>query len=351
MEESTRSAPYRVVQWATGNIGTKSLREVIEHPQLELVGVHVSSPAKVGLDAGELAGLGRPVGVVATGDIAAVIASEPDCVLYMRQGCDLDEVCALLAAGIDVVTTRGEFHHPASMDPVDRERVEDACRWGESSIHSTGSSPGFISEAVPLVLSSIQRRLDHLQIDEFADLSERDSPDLLFNVMGFGKAPDAFDERRFSHGADAFGPSLRLVAEAVGLPLDEVVSSGSVATATHDTEIAAGPIAAGTVAAQRMAVTGLRHGEPLLGFSAHWYCTTAVDADWDLRATGWRVVVDGDCPLDVDLRFAIPIERMAATTPGYTANRAVNAVPVVCEAPPGIRTVVDLPQIIARFGG
>jgi hypothetical protein len=351
MTESTRSAPYRVVQWATGNIGTKSLREVIEHPQLELVGVHVSSPAKVGLDAGELAGLGRPVGVVATGDIAAVIASEPDCVLYMRQGCDLDEVCALLTAGIDVVTTRGEFHHPASMAASDRERVEDACRRGESSIHSTGSSPGFISEAVPLVLSSIQRRLDHLQIDEFADLSERDSPDLLFNVMGFGKAPDAFDERRFAHGADAFGPSLRLVAEAVGLPLDEVVSSGSVATATHDTEIAAGPIAAGTVAAQRMAVTGLRHGEPLLGFSAHWYCTTDIDAEWDLRATGWRVVVDGDCPLDVELRFAIPIERMAETTPGYTANRAVNAVPYVCEAPPGIRTVVDLPQIIARFGG
>jgi hypothetical protein len=200
------------------------------------------------------------------------------------------------------------------------------------------------------VLTSIQRRLDHLQIDEFADLSERPSPDLLFEVMGFGKDPADFDERRFAHGAHSFGPSMRQFADAVGLPLDEVVSTGSVATATRDVEIAAGPIAAGTVAAQRMAVTGLRGGEPLVGFSAHWYCTTGIDADWDLRDTGWRVVVDGDCPLDVELRFAIPLDRMAETAPGYTANRAVNAVPVVCDAAPGIRTTADLPQVIATLG-
>jgi len=341
---------YRVVQWATGNIGTKAMREVMAHPRLDLVGVHVSNPAKVGVDAGVLAGLGRSVGVSATGDIADVLALAPDCVLYMRKGLDPDEVCTLLGAGIDVVTTAGELHHPPSMDPALRQRVEDACRLGGSSIHSTGSSPGFISEAVPLVLTSIQRRLDHLRIEEFADLSERPSPDLLFEVMGFGKDPADFDERRFAHGAHSFGPSMRQLADAIGLPLDDVVSTGSVATATRDLEIAAGPIAGGTVAAQRMVVTGLRGGEPLLGFRAHWYCTREIDADWDLRDTGWRVVVDGDCPLDVELRFAIPLERMAETAPGYTANRAVNALPFVCDAAPGIRTTADLPQIIAALG-
>ena len=48
---------YRVVQWATGNIGTRSLRTAIEHPQLDLVGVYVHSPDKAGRDAGELCGL------------------------------------------------------------------------------------------------------------------------------------------------------------------------------------------------------------------------------------------------------------------------------------------------------
>jgi len=343
------ASTYRVVQWATGNIGTRSLRAVIEHPQLTLVGLHVHSADKEGRDAGELCGVG-PTGVLATRDIEHVVALEPDCVLYMQQGCDFDVICRLLESGIDVVTTRGEFHHPGSMDPAVRDRVEAACAKGGSSIHSTGISPGFISEAIPIVLTSIQRRLDRLQIQEFADLSSRDSPELLFDLMGFGSEPEAFDPRRWAHGGESFGPSLRLMGEAIGMPLDSVEASGDVATATRDVEIAAGTIRAGTVAAQRMTVSGRRGGEELIGFSATWYCSTELDADWDLRGGGWRVIVDGDCPLDIEIRLAVPLERMAETTPGYTANRAVNAVPVVCHAAPGIRTTVDLPHVIANLG-
>ena len=341
---------YRVAQWATGNIGTRSLRAVIEHPHLELVALHVHSEAKVGRDAGELCGL-DPVGVLATATIDDVLAATPDCVLYMPQGCDVDAICRLLDAGVDIVTTRGEFHHPGSMDPEVRARIEAACERGGSSIHSTGVSPGFISEAVPIVLASIQRRLDHLRIDEFADLSSRNSPELLFDLMGYGRDPSAFDRGRWAHGAASFGPSLRLIAEAVGLPLDSVEPSGAVATATRDIEIAAGTILAGTVAAQRMTVSGLRDGAPLLTFSATWYCSTELDVDWDLRENGWRVVIEGDAPLDLEIRMPIPPERMAETTPGYTANRAVNAVAVVCAAAPGIRTTVDLPQVVAHLGG
>jgi 4-hydroxy-tetrahydrodipicolinate reductase len=94
-----------------------------------------------------------------------------------------------------------------------------------------------------------------------------------------------------------------------------------------------------------------RHGDDeLLKFSATWYCSTEIDADWDLRPGGWHVTVVGDCPLDMDLRLDIPLDRMAESTPGYTANRAVNAVPVVCQVAPGIRTTVDLPQIVADLG-
>jgi 4-hydroxy-tetrahydrodipicolinate reductase len=339
----------RVVQWATGNIGTRALRGVIEHPGLELAGVYVYSPDKAGRDAGELCGLG-PTGVAATGDVEDVLAARPDCVLYMARACDVDEVCRLLASGANVVTTRGEFHHPASMAPATRARVEEACASGGTSIHSTGSSPGFITEAVPLVLTSIQRRLDGLTIEEFADLSRRNSPELLFRLMGFGQPPAAVGEARLNHGLHSFGPSLRALADAVGLPLDDLTAGGEMAAATRTVEIAAGTIEAGSVAGQRTVVTGWRAGRPALRFQATWYCTTDLDKDWDLGATGWRVTVEGDAPLDVDLRFRIPLERMAEASPGYTANRAVNAVPVVCAAPPGIRTTVDLPQVVAHLG-
>jgi 4-hydroxy-tetrahydrodipicolinate reductase len=342
------TTPYRVVQWATGNIGLRSLRAVIEHPDLELVGVWVHSPEKSGRDAGELCG-GDITGILATSSIDDVVGLRPDCVLYMPQGCDVEELCRLLESGANVVTTRGEFHHPPSLDADTRERIEAACARGNSSIHSTGSSPGFISEAVPIVLTSIQRRLDHLVIDEFADLSQRNSPELLFDLMGFGTDPAGFDERRWRHGAVAFGPTLRMLGDALSLPLDDVDATGEVAVAASETEIAAGTLSKGTVAAQRMIVRGRRGGDPLLTFRANWYCTTDIEPAWDLRETGWRLVVAGDAPLDVEIRFPISLDRMADTTPGYTAHRAVNAIPVVCAAPAGIRTTVDLPQVIAHL--
>jgi 2,4-diaminopentanoate dehydrogenase len=343
------SEPYRVVQWATGNIGAHALRAVIEHPGLTLAGVYVYSPDKAGRDAGELCGVG-PTVVVATDDIDEIVAIEADCVLYMPRACDFDEVCRVLASGANVVTTRGEFHRAESLEPAVRERVAAACERGGTSIHSTGSSPGFITEAVPLVLTSIQRRLDCLTIDEFADLSSRDSPELLFDIMRFGKAPWEFDERALSHGRTSFGPSLQLVAEALAMPLDSVEASGELATARGAVTLAAGTLEAGTVAAQRMTVSGMRGGRPVLRFRANWYCTRDLDPAWDVRDTGWHISVEGDTPLDVDIRFPVPLERWAAVSPGLTAHRAVNAIPVVCAAAPGIRSIVDLPQVIATLG-
>ncbi|MBL7500187.1 dihydrodipicolinate reductase [Frankia sp. CNm7] len=339
-------APLRVVQWATGNIGTRSLRAVIEHPALELVGLYVYSADKAGKDAGELAGLDTVTGVAATTSIDDVVALGADCVLYMPARLDVDEVCRLLESGANIVTTRGEFHRPASIDPALRGRVEKACAAGGTSIHSTGSSPGFISEALPLVISSIQRRLDRLVINEYADMSRRDSPDMLFNLMGYGRPLTEFDERRAAHLCEAFGPSLALVADAVGKPLDEITGSGELAVAKNDLEIAAGTIRAGTVAAQRITVTGRHAGTPFLQFRANWYCTTDLDVDWELQDTGWRVIVEGDAPLDISLRFPLTLEQMAATTPSYTANRPVNAIAAVVAAAPGIRTTLDLPPII-----
>lgn len=346
------SAPrrLRVVQWATGNIGRKSLREVIRHPGFELVGVWVHAEDKIGRDAGELCGA-DPVGIAATNDLDEIVALGADCVLYMPRALDADVVCRLLAGGANVVTTRGEFHHPGSMDPDLRRRIERASEEGAASIHSTGSSPGFITEAIPLVLTSIQRRLDRLVIEEFADLSPRDSPDLLFQVMGFGRPPAEMGQHRIDHGRTSFGPSLHLVAEALGRPLDGLTSSGEIAVTPRDVEIAAGPLAAGTAAAQRLTVTGSHGGRPLIEFRATWYCTSDLEPAWEVRPTGWRVRVEGDAPLDVGLPFPVSMEDMAATTPGYTANRAVNAVGVVCAAEPGIRTILDLPSVIADLSG
>ena len=341
---------YRVVQWATGNIGSHSLRAVIAHPNLDLVGLYVYSEDKAGRDAGELCGV-APTGVLATRDIKEVLALKPDCVLFMGDRVDVDALCQLLEAGVNVISTRSEFHNPARLDPETRQRIEAACAQGGSSLHSTGSSPGFISEALPLVLTSLQRRLDHLLIEEFADMSSRNSPEMIFDLMGFGRDPASFDPSGVeAHGGASFGGSLEVLGEALSLPLDSVEASGQVATARQDVEIAAGRVPAGTIAAQRMQVNGLRNGRPLVTFSANWYLTADVEPAWDLRETGWHLLVEGDTPLDVDIRFPVPPDEWATTSPGLTAHRPVNAIPFVCAAAPGILTTADLPQVIATLG-
>lgn len=340
---------YRVVQWATGNVGSRSLKTVIEHPHMELVGLYVSSPDKLGKDAGELCGL-PATGIKAVNQLADVLAAKPDCVIYMRQGTDFDEVCALLEAGANIVTTRGDFHHPRAMDPAIRARVEAACAKGGTSIYSTGSSPGFITEAISIPLLAQARRHDCLTIDEYADMTSRDSPDMIFNIMGFGVAPGTFDQGKIEYVKHDFAGSLGQIADAIGLPFDEIEAFGELAAARNTKQIAAGTIEAGTVGAMRITIVGKHAGKPVLRFRANWYCSDDIAEDWGLRESGWKVRTEGDTPIEVNITFPVTPEEYPLFTPGLTAHRAVNAVPIVCEAAPGIRTTVDMAQIIPQFG-
>jgi 2,4-diaminopentanoate dehydrogenase len=345
---------YRVVQWATGNVGSRALRRAIEHPLLEVVGVWVHSESKVGRDAGELAGL-KPIGVAATNRIEDVIALKPDCVLYMPHVCNFDEICRILESGANIVTTRMELQNPVALDAAIYARVEAACQRGNSSIHGTGVSPGFITEAMPIVLASIQRRLDNLSILEFADCSERNSPEMLFEMMGFGKLGGPANQAQLDHARTSFAPSLQLVAAALGLTVDNIEVYGAQGLARKDVHIAAGIVPAGTVAAMKTTVTCMRNGKPLMSFTSTWFVSDDVETSdgkqWEFRKeAGWRVVLQGDCPLDISITFPVAPEDYADMTPGLTAHRPINAVPYVCDAPAGIRTTVDLPQIIARLG-
>jgi 2,4-diaminopentanoate dehydrogenase len=349
---ANREKVYRVAQWAAGRIGQSAMRAVIRHPNMELVGLYARSDSKVGRDAGELAGV-DPIGVKATRSMDELIALKPDCVLYMQEGYNIDDMCRLLEAGINLVTTRSEFFCANRMNPQHRDNLESACQKGGSSLFATGSSPGFSTAVLPMVMTCMSRRVDCLTIDEFADIPASTSPDMITNVMGFGKPmPGEFSQQTLDHMAVGFAQSLGAIADGMCMGIDKFETRGEFALANSPLTLPGGAvIEKGTVAAQRITVAAIRHGKPVLQFRANWYCSRDIDQNWELNANGWRVSVEGDTPMNVDITFPrSATESYADQMSGLTAHPAVNAIPYVCEAAPGIRSNMDLPPIVPKLG-
>ncbi len=343
---------YRVVQWAAGRMGKKAIRAVVDHPALELIGLYVYSDDKVGKDAGVLAGIG-PIGVLATHTVEDVVALAPDCVLYMQEGYDLDDLTRLLSSGVNVVTTRNEFFYAAAMDPTVRSRVEDACQRGGASIHATGSSPGFSTTMMPMTLVYPMRRLDELTIDEYADIPASVGPEMITKVMRFGTPVDntEMNPRLLEATVVGYQQSLSAFADAIGMPLEGFEVRGDIARAREPSTLSDGSVIdKGTMAAQRITVAGLRNGKPLLTFRAHWFCTTELDPDWNISGEGWLFTTKGDAPMQVRVTYGGTDEGYSEHLAGYTAHPAVNAVPYVVEAEAGIRTIFDLPPMVAHLG-
>jgi 4-hydroxy-tetrahydrodipicolinate reductase len=355
------STRYRVIQWATGNTGQRSLRELIRDPSYDLVGVLVYDETKDGKDAGELCGE-NATGVIATTDRDAVLKLEAECCVYMaratgtgqtRAGLTQDElvrdVVALLEKGINVVTTCTDLIARAvRLSAANRERLLDACRRGKASVWASGSDPGFVTETLPLAFLSVQRRIDHFEIEEFGDLSRRPSPHMVMEQMRFGKPLGEFDpERRKNHLFGEYQPALTVLADLCGFEIDQWRAEGGVAAAKEDLRIVSGEIRKGTAAAQRIIVTGLSNGVDRVRFTQYGYVARDVDPDWGLQPTGWRVRVHGDAPIDATMPFPVPLDDLASYVPAFNANGPVNAIPYVCAAEPGILTTADLPHIQA----
>ncbi|MFI5393780.1 MAG: dihydrodipicolinate reductase, partial [Myxococcota bacterium] len=195
MGEGTSGDVKQVVVWSTGGIGSLSIVAANERPDLELVGVWVHSEEKVGKDAGELAN-GVPIGIEATNDVDALIALNPDCVIYGASGPERDAGAVpdyerLLAAGINVVTTTSTtLINPLAYVPAHRERLEAAARAGGASIYASGIEPGFLCDQLPIVFSSASRSVSKVHCYEIALYDDYGVEEIMIDALGFGQPLD-----------------------------------------------------------------------------------------------------------------------------------------------------------------
>ena len=218
------SAKHRVVHVGTGMTGSVALRAIIDDPALELIGLKVSSPTKVGTDAGALCG--RPdVGIAATDDLAAVLDAKPDCVAYCatavrREDEVIADIVGYLEAGINVVTISAiPMVYPKAAPANWREPIERAARKGNSTFYATGCEPGFVSLNLPTALLAGAGVIDSYRMDEYALDLDLAYPiwEVLHESMGFGK-PNGHVPIRIAVGKvnNDWEPVVRYIADTLG---------------------------------------------------------------------------------------------------------------------------------------
>jgi hypothetical protein len=343
--------PYRIVQWTTGNVGKKSVHAITSNPTLQLVGCYAWSPDKVGRDVGELCGI-ETLGVQATDDVEALLALQPDCVVYNPMFADVDEVVRILGAGINVVTT-SEFITGHQLG-AERDRITKACATGGSTIFGSGINPGFI-QLFAIVTAGISDRVDRISIIESFDTTIYNSPTTEI-PMGFGYPIDDPELRSITEkGSGIFREAVLLVADALGTELDDVRCEVEYAQTTADLQLPGDwTIAAGCVAGIDVRWKGYVGDRDVIEIRGVWTKGQSLDPAWS-TAFGYTITVEGRPTIKSTLSFEPPPDFVAESLDDFimlgltiTAMPAITAIPSVIAAPPGIATYNDLPLLLPR---
>lgn len=348
----------KVVQWATGSMGRTALRRIIDHPDLELVGLYVYDKGKVGRDAGEIARR-PPTGILATGDIDAILALDADVVVhtarislpYAAQNAHVER---LLASGKNVVSTAG-FHYPPAHPGAYAGGLLAACRQGGSTLAGMGLNPGFIGERLVPLLSGLCARLEAIDSREMAEASTMPAPEFVFDTMGFGSDPALRDITR-GPLADLYGELYRetfaFVAAALGTSVAHLEPAHRLTLAPEDIRIAAGIIPRGRVAATEWCWHAQFADGRRMSHSVLWTADAHLHGFADgAHPAHWRVDLRGRPNVTLTLALSDPDPNAPPTRAASDATVAIaiRSIPDVCAAPPGFFSYPGLAPFRERF--
>ncbi|MBN9620693.1 MAG: hypothetical protein J0H43_13340 [Actinobacteria bacterium] len=333
--------PYRTIQWATGAMGRASLRTMIDHPDVELVGVYTYSAEKAGRDAGELAG--RPeTGVRATDRLEEILAVDADVVVHAGQlkpyTEHVDDFVVLLESGKNVICLNG-YSNPEHWDSEHTRRLQAACEKGGASFMGAGMNPGVVIEQLATTVSGLCSRVDHIAITECFDSAPIRNPHYLFAMLGFGASVDVDPNDPTWGPAAALNPmyeeAVSALALRLGMVLERVSTAHELLPATEDLHLPAGTVAAGTVSHTRWRWIGHVGGRPMITLTINWYVESS---HLDAEPRMWTVDIEGQPCVSLHAEVSknpADLSRMGPEQYGV-GGVIVNALPHVVDAPTGI---------------
>ncbi len=325
----------RVVQYGLGPIGAAVAAHTLDHAGLELVGGVDIDPAKVGKDVGTVIGAGRLLGFPVVQDLAGVLDHRDVDVVLHATGSYIEGVRAqileILEAGLDVVSTAEELCFPWLAHPLHATEIDTAARVAGRTVLATGVNPGFIMDSVPLALTAVCQRVDHIAVRRVINGSTRRGP--FQKKIGCGLTLEEFERKMEAGSMGHVGllESMGMICDTLGWDLTDYQS--------HVTPVVAGKriktqhveLAPDQVKGLRQVARGRTDGEELV----HLTFIAELEADDE----GDTIRITGRPNLEMKLKG----------TNGDIATVAivVNAIPRVRQAAPGLVTMRDVPVVTA----
>jgi hypothetical protein len=325
-------------------MGKTILRRLLEHPDVDVVGVLVYHPDKAGRDIGAIAGL-PDVGVTATGRPDDIFGLEADVVVHAPRiqppySHHNGDIARLLRSGKNVLSINGHSA-PGWWGTEYLTQFDDAGRAGNSTLMAAGLNPGFAFEKLAVGATGLCTSVSNVSVSEMVDTTVMRSPDYVFDVLGFGSEPGAIDPNVTGWPpaallAGLFSEVLAAAASRMGVELERIETDHVMHPATRDLEVGAGSIATGRVARTNWRWHGVVDAERLLTLSIEWTMEPEVSGVPELPM--WRIEITGDpcVTVDVDLRRHPDDPRRTTPEQYAVAGAVLNAISHVLAAAPGV---------------
>lgn len=325
------SNAMRVIQYGLGPIGSAMACHVVEREGLKLVGGVDIDPAKVGRDVGEVIGLGRPLGFPVVEKLAQVKA-EADVVLHTTSSYFdqfKGQIIEILEAGLDIISTAEELSFPWLAHPQEAAEIDAVARRVGKTVLGTGVNPGFIMDTLPLSLTAICQRVDHISVTRVINASTRRGP---FQAkIGSGLTVDEFEARMAAGRMGHVGlpESMGMVFHTLGKELTRYESSVEPVVADRLVKTEYFEVQPGRVKGLKQVARGYNGPTEFM--------TLTFIATLDAEDEGDTIQIRGKPDLEVSLR--------GTNGDIATVAIAVNAIRRVKQAGPGLVTMRDLPMV------
>ena len=331
------TARIRVLQYGLGPIGIEAVKLIASRPNLDLVGAIDIDPAKVGKDVGEICGIGR-MGIKAVSCLEELPRkAHPQVSVHSTVSWLADAMSQLLdlaSRGIHVVSSTEELLYPHWKYPKQARQLESAAHKNNIVIFGTGVNPGFVLDTVAILLSGACTQVNRIFLERQVDAGTRRFPLQLKVGAGITKAEFKKRVKTGRMGHAGFVETLALVARAMGWNLETINETIQPVISERLVRTPYLTVEPGQVAGIHQTCKGKASGKVVIDADLKMYVGALEPHD--------RIIIEGIPGIDCCFEGGVAGDEA-------TIAMLVNAIPLVCQATPGLKSVLDLP--IPRWTG